>query len=76
MQDFHQIHHSAIMYVIHFACVLIRVQLFVALWTIAHQAMLSMGFSRQEHRSGWPFSSPGYLSDTGTEPGSPTLQED
>ena len=28
------------------------------LWTIAHQAPLSMGFSRQEYWSGLPFSSP------------------
>ena len=27
----------------------IRVQLFVTLWTVAHQAPLSMGFSRQEY---------------------------
>ena len=31
-----------------------RVQLFAALWTIAHQAPLSMGFSRQEYMSGLP----------------------
>ena len=30
------------------------VQLFAAPWTIAHQALLSMGFFRQEHRSGLP----------------------
>ena len=35
------------------------VQLFVTPWTVAHQATLSMGFSRQEYRSGLPFSSPG-----------------
>ena len=29
-----------------------RVQLFVTPWTIAHQAPLSMGFSRQEYWSG------------------------
>ena len=32
-----------------------RVQLFVAPWTVAHQAPLSMGFSRQEYWSGLPF---------------------
>ena len=32
-----------------------RVQLFVTLWTVAHQASLSMGFSRQEYWSGLPF---------------------
>ena len=39
------------------ACVyahsLSHVQLFVAPWTIAHQALLSMGFPRQEHWSGY-----------------------
>ena len=29
-------------------------QLFVTLWTVAHQASLSMGFSRQEYWSGLP----------------------
>ena len=41
-------------------------------WTVAHQASSSMGFSRQEYRSGLPFPSPGDLSDPGIEPGSPT----
>ena len=36
-----------------------RVQLFVTLWTVAHQAPPSMGFSRQEYWSGLPFPSPG-----------------
>ena len=39
--------------------VLSHVQLFVTLWTVAHQAPLSMGFSRQEYWSGLSFSSPG-----------------
>ena len=42
------------------------------LWTIACQAPLSVGFSRQEHWSGFPFPSPGDLSDSGIEPASPT----
>ena len=41
---------------------------FCNLWTIASQATLSMAFSRQEHRSGLPFPSPGDLSDPGIEP--------
>ena len=45
-------------------------------WTVAHQAPLSMGFSRQEYQSGLPFPSPGDLPDPGVEPGSPTLQAD
>ena len=31
-----------------------RVQLFATPWTVAHQAPLSMGFSRQEYWSGLP----------------------
>ena len=34
------------------------VQLFVTPWTVAHQALLSMGFPRQEYWSGLPFPSP------------------
>jgi len=43
-------------------------------WTVAHQALLSMEFSKQEYWSGLPFSSPGDLPDPGIEPGSPSLQ--
>ena len=53
-----------------------RVGLFVTLWTVAHQATLSMGFSRQECWSGLPFPSPGDLSRPGVEVGPPTLQAD
>ena len=42
-----------------------NVWLFVTLWTIAHQAPMSMGFSRQEYRSGLPCSPPGHLPDPG-----------
>ena len=45
-------------------------------WTVAHQAPLSMGFSRQEYWSGLPCLSPGYLPNTGIEPRSPALQGD
>ena len=41
-------------------------------WTVAHQAPLPMGFSRQEYWSGLPFSPSGNLSDPGFEPKSPT----
>ena len=44
------------------------VRLCVALWTVAHQAPLSKGFSRQESWSGLPFPSPGDLPDPGVEP--------
>ena len=40
-------------------------------WTVAHQAPLSMGFSRQEYWSGLPFLPPGDLPDPGVEPVSP-----
>ena len=52
------------------------VQLFVTLWTIAYQAPLSMGFSRQRYWSGLPFPSPGDLPNPGIEPGPPALQAD
>ena len=45
-------------------------------WTVAHQAPLSMGFSRQEYWSGLPFPSPGDLPNPGIKPRSPTLQAD
>ena len=45
-------------------------------WTVARQAPLSMGFSRQEYWSGLPFPSPGDLPNPGIEPGSPALQAD
>ena len=45
-----------------------RVQLFSTVWTAAHQAPLSMGFSRQEYWSGLPFPSPGDLPNLGIEP--------
>ena len=45
------------------------VQLFVILWAIAHWALLSMDFSRQEYWSVLPFPSPGHLPNPGIEPG-------
>ena len=44
--------------------------------TLAHQAPLSMTFSRQEYWSGLPFPSPGDLPDSGIKPGCPALQAD
>ena len=41
--------------------------------TVASQAFLSMGFSKQEYWSELPFPPPGDLPDPGTEPVSPTL---
>jgi len=45
-------------------------------WTVAHQAPLSMEFSRQEYWSGLPFASPGDISNPAIKPRSPTLQAD
>ena len=43
------------------------------LWTVAHQAPLSMEFSRLEYWNGLPFPSPGDLLNPGTEPASRLL---
>ena len=48
-----------------------RVRLFVTPWTVARQALLSMGFSRQEHWSGLPCPPPGDHPDPGIEPAFP-----
>ena len=53
-----------------------HVRLFATPWTVAYQAPLSMGFSRQEYWSGLPFPSPGGLPEPGIEPGSPALEAD
>ena len=45
-----------------------RVQLCLVLWTVVHQASLSLEFSRQGYWSGLPFPPPGYLPDPGIEP--------
>ena len=52
-----------------FSCV----RLFETLWIVAHQAPLSLGFSRQEHWSGLPFPPPGDLPNAGIEPVPPAL---
>ena len=51
-----------------YACMLshfLSVQLFATPWTVAHQAPLSMAFSRQQYWSGLPFPPPGHLPDPG-----------
>ena len=53
-----------------------RVRLYVTPWTVAYQAPLSMGFSRQEYWSGLPFSSPRDLPNPGIKPGFPALEAD
>ena len=43
----------------------------MTLWTVAHQAPLSMGFSRQKYWSGLPFPFAGDLPNPGIQPMSP-----
>ena len=50
--------------------------LFATPWTVTHQAPLSMGFSRQECRSGLPCPSPGDVPDPGIQIRSPAFQGD
>ena len=49
-----------------------RVRLFVTPWTVAQQAPLSMGFSKQEYWSGLPCPTPGYLPNPGIKAASLT----
>ena len=49
-----------------------HVLFFVTLWTVSHQAPLSMGFFRQGYQSGFSCPPPGDLPDLGIEPTSPT----
>ena len=60
-----QVQKACVCMLVHFS----RVQLFVTLWTIAHQAYPSMAFSRQEYWSGLPFLSPGVFPTQGSNPG-------
>ena len=46
-----------------------RVQLFATPWTVAHQSLLSMGFSRQEYWSGLSCPPPGHLLTQGSNLG-------
>ena len=48
-----------------------HVWFFATLWTLAQQALLSMGSSRQEYWSGLPCTLPGDPSDLGIKPASP-----
>ena len=57
---------------IHFS----RVQLCIILWSVVHQALHPIGFSRQEYWSGLPWPPPGDLPDLGIKPASFTLQAD
>ena len=53
-----------------------HVRFFATPWTVACQAPLSTGFSRQEYWSGKPLPPPGDLPDLGIESRSPALQAD
>ena len=53
-----------------------HVRLFATPWPVAHQAPVSMRFSRQEYWSGLPFPSPGDLPNPRIKPRSPALQAD
>ena len=64
------------LYLLQQACVLSHfspVSFFVTPLTVAHQAPLSMGFSKQGYWSGLPFPSPGDLPNPGIKPMSPAL---
>ena len=52
-----------------------RVQLFATPWTVAYQALPSMGFSRQEYWSGLPFPFPGDLPNPEIESGPPAFRQ-
>ena len=72
-------HQNQLLSFIYHACMLSRfshVRLIQTLWTVTHQAPLSMGFSRQEYWSGLPCPPPGDFLDPGVKPTSlvsPTL---
>ena len=53
-----------------------HVPLFETPRTITRQAPLSMGFPKQQYWSELPIPPPGDLTNPGTEPKSPALQED
>ena len=57
-------------------CLVTQSPTLVTPWTVACQASLSTGFSRQEYWSGVPFPSPGDLPHPGIKPRSPALQAD
>ena len=70
----HMKRRAASLAIVHVCQSLGCVQPFATPWTVAHQAPLSMEFSRQEFWSGLPCPSPGDLPDPGIKPRSPALQ--
>ena len=67
---------SRVSAVLRCAPLLSQIRLFATPWTVAHQAPLCMGFSRQEYWNGLPCPPPGDIPDPGLELGSPALQVD
>ena len=65
--------YNAIAHFVHACSVALAMSNSVTLWTTACQAPLSLGFSRQEYRSGLPCPSPGDLPHPGMEPKSPAI---
>ena len=57
-------------------CSIAQLRLFATPWTVARQAPLFVGFSRQDYWSGLPCPPPGDLPDPGIESRSPALQAD
>jgi len=70
----HMKRRAASLAIVHVCQSLGCVQPFATPWTVAHQAPLSMEFSRQEYWSGLPCPSPGDLPNPGIKPRSPALQ--
>ena len=68
--------HPFVLQCVHVCCaqLLSHVRLFVTPWTVALQAPLSRGFSRQECWSGLPCPPPGDLPNPEIKPMSPALQ--
>ena len=66
-------HNQAILMIMHNCCLVAQSRLTLLSWTVAHQAPLSVEFSRQEYWSGLPFSSPEDLPDPGIKPMFPAL---
>ena len=67
---FHGIGKAGLHNVMYCECVLSHVRFFVTPWSVARQAPLSMEFPRQGYWSGLPYSPPGDLPNSGTEPAS------
>ena len=70
VKDSFQMFPSIVPMALYSAGMLSRVQLFETLWTVVHQAPLSMKFFMQEYWSREPFLPPGDISDPGIDPGS------